>query len=123
MLALRFAQLLYLVGFHLADWAGGDGGVRGITLPPLALPGVTIPLDTSLAFYYFALALVATAVAALKRILDSPLGAVLQAIRENSQRASACGYDTRRLKLLSLVFSALLARLAGSLDALRLNVV
>src|SRR6266699_4168961 len=71
MLTLAFAQLLYFVGFHLADWTGGDDGLRGITLPPLALPGVTIPLDTSLAFYYFALALVVTAVAALKRILDS----------------------------------------------------
>src|SRR5438552_12609938 len=123
MLTLAFAQLLYFVGFHLADWTGGDDGLRGITLPPLALPGVTIPLDTSLAFYYFALALVATAVAALKRILDSPFGAVLQAIRENSVRASACGYDTSRVKLLSFVFSALFAGLAGSLDALRLNVV
>jgi len=123
MLTLAFAQLLYFVGFHLADWTGGDDGLRGITLPPLALPGVTIPLDTSLAFYYFALALVATAVAVLKRILDSPFGAVLQAIRENSERASACGYDTSRVKLLSFVFSALFAGLAGSLDALRLNVV
>src|SRR3989441_770255 len=123
MLTLAFAQLLYFVGFHLADWTGGDDGLRGITLPPLALPGVTIPLDTSLAFYYFALALVATAVAALKRILDSPFGAVLHAIRENSERASACGYDTSRVKLLSFVFSALFAGLAGSLDALRLNVV
>src|SRR5437016_12883177 len=123
MLTLAFAQLLYFIGFHLADWTGGDDGLRGITLPPLALPGVTIPLDTSLAFYYFALALVATAVAALKRILDSPFGAVLQAIRENSERASACGYDTSRVKLLSFVFSALFAGLAGSLDALRLNVV
>src|SRR5439155_1316656 len=80
------------------------------------LPGATVPLDTSFAFYYFALALVVTAVAALKRILDSPFGAVLQAIRENSERASACGYDTSRVKLLSFVFSALFAGLAGSLD-------
>jgi ABC-type branched-subunit amino acid transport system permease subunit len=67
--------------------------------------------------------LVAAAVAGLKRILDSPFGAVLQAIRENSERASACGYDIGRVKLLSFVFSALFAGLAGSLDALRLNVV
>jgi branched-chain amino acid transport system permease protein len=123
MLTLAFAQLLYFVGFHLADWTGGDDGLRGITLPPLALPGATIPLDTSLAFYYFAFALVAAAVAGLKRILDSPFGAVLQAIRENSERASACGYDVNRVKHLSFVFSALFAGLAGSLDALRLNVV
>ena len=123
MLTLAFAQLLYFVGFHLADWTGGDDGLRGITLPPLVLPGARIPLDTSLAFYYFAFALVAAAVAGLKRILDSPFGAVLQAIRENSERASACGYDIGRVKLLSFVFSALFAGLAGSLDALRLNVV
>ncbi len=63
------------------------------------------------------------AVAGLKRILDSPFGAVLQAIRENSDRAIACGYDINRIKLLSFVFSALFTGLAGALDALRLNVV
>src|SRR3989441_4754473 len=123
MLTLAFAQLLYFVGFHLADWTGGDDGLRGITLPPLALPGVTIPLDTSLAFYYFALALVATAVAALKRILDSPFGALLQAIRENSERASACGHDTSRVKLLSFIFSALFAGLTASLHPPRRHFV
>jgi len=123
MLTLAFAQLLYFVGFHLADVTGGDDGLRGISVPPLVLPGLRIPLDTSLAFYYFAFALVALAVAGLKRILDSPFGAVLQAIRENSDRAVACGYDATRVKHLSFVFSALFAGLAGALDALRLNVV
>src|SRR5205823_4190908 len=123
MLTLAFAQLLYFVGFHLADWTGGDDGLRGIDVPPLRLPGITIPLDTSLAFYYFAFGLVALAVAALKRILDSPFGAVLQAIRENSGRATACGYDIGRVKHLSFVFSALFAGLAGAPDAPRPNVV
>jgi branched-chain amino acid transport system permease protein len=123
MLTLAFAQLLYFIGFHLADWTGGDDGLRGIPLLPLTLPGVAIRLDTPLAFYYFALALVALAVAGLKRILDSPFGAVLQAIRENSDRAVACGYDITRVKLLSFVFSALFTGLAGALDALRLTVV
>ena len=67
--------------------------------------------------------LVGLAVALLKRILDSPFGAVLQAIRENSDRAVACGYDIDRVKLLSFVFSAMFAGLAGALDALRLTVV
>src|SRR2546430_5919482 len=117
MLTLAFAQLLYFVGFHLADWTGGDDGLRGITLPPLALPGVTIPLDTSLAFYYFALALVATAVCALQRILHSPLRPLPQAVPQNSEPASACRDFTRRGQLPSLVLSPLFAGLAGSLDA------
>src|SRR5215510_2696426 len=123
MLTLAFAQLLYFVGFHLADWTGGDDGLRGIPQLALGFPGFAIPLESPLAFYYFCFALVAVAVAVLKRILDSPFGAVLQAIRENSDRAVACGYDINRVKLLSFVFSAMFAGLAGSLDALRLTVV
>jgi branched-chain amino acid transport system permease protein len=123
MLTLAFAQLLYFVAFHLADWTGGDDGLRGITLLPLRLPGVTLSLDSPLGFYYFALVLVGLAVAGLKRILDSPFGAALQAIRENADRAAACGYDVTRVKHLSFAFSAVFAGLAGGLDALRLSVV
>jgi branched-chain amino acid transport system permease protein len=123
MLTLAFAQLFYFVAFHLADWTGGDDGLRGIQVPAIHLPGLIVPVDTSVRFYYFALALVVVAVAGLKRILDSPFGAVLQAIRENSARAQACGYDINRIKLLSFVFSALFAGLAGALDAMRLTVV
>jgi branched-chain amino acid transport system permease protein len=123
MLTLAFAQLLYFVAFHLADWTGGDDGLRGITVLPVQLPGLTLSLDTPLGFYYFALVLVGLAVAGLKRILDSPFGAVLQAIRENADRAAACGYDVTRVKQLSFAFSAVFAGLAGALDALRLSVV
>jgi branched-chain amino acid transport system permease protein len=123
MLTLAFAQLLYFIAFHLADWTGGDDGLRGITVLPVHLPGLTLSLDSSLAFYYFALGLVGLAVAGLKRILDSPFGAVLQAIRENSNRAAACGYDVTKVKQLSFMFSAVFAGLAGALDSLRLTVV
>jgi branched-chain amino acid transport system permease protein len=123
MLTLAFAQLLYFIAFHLADWTGGDDGLRGIPLHPLWLPGVSVSLRSPLAFYYFTFVLVVLAMAAFKRILDSPFGAVLQAIRENSDRAVACGYNVNRVKLLSFVFSALFAGLAGALEGLRLTVV
>jgi branched-chain amino acid transport system permease protein len=123
MLTLAFAQLLYFIGFHLADWTGGDDGLRGIPQLELGLFGAVVPLDSPLRFYYFCFALVGLAVAALNRILESPFGAVLQAIRENSDRAVACGYNINRIKHLSFVFSAMFAGLAGSLDALRLTVV
>ncbi|HEX9420640.1 MAG TPA: branched-chain amino acid ABC transporter permease [Methylomirabilota bacterium] len=123
MLTLAFAQLLYFVVFHLADLTGGDDGLRGIPQLPARLPGLALSLEGSLAFYYFALALVGLAVVGLRRVLDSPFGAVLQAIRENGDRAVACGYDINRVRLLSFVFSAALAGLAGALEALRLTVI
>jgi branched-chain amino acid transport system permease protein len=123
MLTLAFAQLLYFIGFHLSDWTGGDDGLRGIPQLALGLGPWRYQIDTTIAFYYFAYVLVGLAVIGLKRILDSPFGAVLQAIRENSSRAEACGYDVNRVKHLSFVFSACFAGLAGSLDALRLTVV
>jgi branched-chain amino acid transport system permease protein len=123
MLTLAFSQLLYFIAFHLADWTGGDDGLRGIPLHPLGLPGVSVSIRSPFAFYCFAFAIVILAVAALKRILDSPFGAVLQAIRENPERAAACGYDVNRIKLVSFVFSAFFAGLAGALEALRLTVV
>ena len=124
MLTLAFAQLLYFVGFHLADVTGGDDGLRGIPTLPVRIPGVgAISLDSSLAFYYFAFVIVAFAMFALKRILESPFGAVLQAIRENGERAQACGYNVNRIRWLSFVFSASFAGLAGALDAMRLSVV
>jgi branched-chain amino acid transport system permease protein len=123
MLTLAFAQLLYFVAFHLADLTGGDDGLRGIPQLPARLPGLALPLESTVAFYYFALALVGLAVLGLRRVLDSPFGAVLQAIRENRGRAVACGYDINRVRLLSFVFSAALAGLAGALEALRLTVI
>jgi branched-chain amino acid transport system permease protein len=123
MLTLAFAQALYFAGFHLADWTGGDDGLRGIVVPAITIPGLRISLDRSVVFYYFTLVIVGLAVAALKRILDSPFGSVLQAIRENADRATACGYDISRIKHLSFVFYAGFCGLAGALDALRLTVV
>ncbi|HSL47907.1 MAG TPA: branched-chain amino acid ABC transporter permease [Candidatus Deferrimicrobiaceae bacterium] len=123
MLTLAFAQLLYFIAFHLADWTGGDDGLRGIPQLTLGLGPWQYSIETTLGFYYFAYVLVGLAVVALKRILDSPFGAVLRAIRENTSRAVACGYDVNRVKHLSFVFSACFAGLAGSLDALRLTVV
>jgi branched-chain amino acid transport system permease protein len=123
MLTLAFAQLFYFVAFHMADLTGGDDGLRGIPRLSVGLFGWQLPLGSPLNFHYFTLFWVGLAVFALRRILDSPFGTVLAAIRENPDRAQACGYDVVRIKLVSFVFSALLTGLAGALDALRITVV
>jgi branched-chain amino acid transport system permease protein len=123
MLTLAFAQLFYFIAFHMASVTGGDDGLRGIPTLTLGLLAWRIPLGNPTNFHFFALALVAVAILALRRILDSPFGAVLAAIRENTDRAQACGYDVQRVKLVSFVFSAAFTGLAGALDALRITVV
>ena len=123
MLTLAFGQMIYFSGFHLSDWTGGDDGLRGIPRLPAEMPGLSIPLDSPLSLYFFIMIVVMVMLVGLKRILESPFGAVLQAIRENQSRAEACGYDVRRVKLLSFALSALFAGVAGALEAIRLNFV
>jgi branched-chain amino acid transport system permease protein len=57
------------------------------------------------------------------RILESPFGAVLEAIRENENRARACGYDTMVTKWLAFVLSGMFCGLAGALYAIHLSIV
>src|SRR5439155_985354 len=118
-----FAGFPFLVPYQALATQVLIFGLFALPLHPLGLPGMSLSLRDPLAFYFSSYVLVVLAVAAPKRILDSPFGAVLQAIRENSDRAVACGYDIDRIKLLSFVFSASFAGLAGALDALRLTVV
>jgi branched-chain amino acid transport system permease protein len=66
---------------------------------------------------------VAVALWFVSRLLASPFGAVIEAVRENEKRAAACGYDVARTKLLVFVISAALCGLAGALRALHLSVV
>jgi branched-chain amino acid transport system permease protein len=123
MLTLAFGQMIFFGAFHMSQWTGGDDGLRGIPRLPLELPGIAVALDTPLRLYYFIMAVVALMLLGLKRIMDSPFGAVVQAIRENPSRAEACGYDVRRVKLLAFTFSAFFAGVAGALEAIRLNFV
>lgn len=127
MLTLAFSQMLYFITFQLIDFTGGDNGFRGIPVTVVHFPeflgGMTIKLDTPLKFYYFALIFVMFGVLATRRILESPFGSVLQAIRENEDRTKASGYNTNRVKLLSFVFSGFFSGLAGALIALYLTFV
>jgi branched-chain amino acid transport system permease protein len=69
------------------------------------------------------LIIVAAALWFVSRLLASPFGAVMESVRENEKRATACGYDVATTKLLAFVISAALCGLAGSLRALHLSIV
>ena len=82
------------------------------------LPVWLDPSQSRLTFYYVALVLFAFTFLFIRRLVKSPTGAVFQAIRENEDRAQALGYNTLRFKLLSIMFAAMLAAVAGMLQVL-----
>ena len=123
MVTLALAQIVYY-GFYKADkWTGGENGLRGVRVESIDLPGISIDFMNPLNKYYVILVFVALALWFVSRVLQSPFGAVIEAIRENEKRAVACGYDVARAKLLVFVLSAGICGLAGALRALHLSIV
>lgn len=117
MLTLAFGQLFYFLALVVFDdYTGGDNGLRDIPAPPVSLPGgISLSFTQPLQFYYFAAFFCILSILAMRRILDSPFGAVLQSIRENEKRSQSCGYHTNRAKWVAFLFSGFFAGLAGSL--------
>ncbi len=123
MVTLALAQIVYYVFYKADTWTGGENGLRGIQVTAINLPGISIDFLNPLNKYYVILAFVALALWCVSHVLNSPFGAVIEAIRENEKRAVACGYDVARAKLLVFVLSAGICGLAGALRALHLSIV
>jgi branched-chain amino acid transport system permease protein len=110
MVTLAFAQMVFYVVNEWRDVTGGENGLQGV---PRLFPGLAV--SRSADFYYAALPLVLLGYLFVWRIVRSPFGHVLVAIRDNEARAQALGYDVSRYKLVAFVLSAGLAGLAGGL--------
>ncbi len=123
MVTLALGQIVYYAFYKAERWTGGENGLRGVRVEAIELPGFKIDLLDPVAKYYFIWVFVAAALWFVSRVLASPFGAVIETVRENEQRASACGYDVARTKLLAFVLSAALCGLAGTLRALHLSIV
>ncbi|WP_028203295.1 branched-chain amino acid ABC transporter permease [Paraburkholderia nodosa] len=117
MVTLALAQMVYFV-FLQAPFTHGEDGLQGV--PRGKLFGV-LSLDSDLTLYYVVLVAMVLAFMLIVRIVHSPFGQVLVAIKENEPRAVSLGYDTDRFKLLAFVLSAGLAGLAGALKVLVLG--
>jgi branched-chain amino acid transport system permease protein len=114
MITLALAQMMYLVALRV-KLTGGEDGIQAV--PRGHLFG-TFDLNNEMTMYMFVLVVVLAAFFLIYRVINSPFGEVLKAIRENEQRAISLGYKTDRYKLVAFVLSATLAGLAGSLKAL-----
>lgn len=113
MITLALAQMVYFV-FVQAPFTGGEDGLHGV--PRGALLGLSLSSNTVM--YYFVLAVAALGFWLVHRIVNSPFGHVVNAIRENPDRATSLGYEVDGYKLLVFVLSAGLAGTAGALKTM-----
>jgi branched-chain amino acid transport system permease protein len=114
MITLALAQMVYFYCLQ-APFTGGEDGIQAV--PRGKLLGV-IDLSQAWSMYFFVLAIFLGGFLLIYRVVHSPFGQVLKAIRENESRAISLGYDVDRYKLLAFVLSAALAGLAGATKSL-----
>jgi len=128
MITLAVASAFQTLASQLSDFTGGEDGLT-FKLPELISPSfefaeepfLGVSLDGRLLCYYLLFVTAVVLVLALLRIVNSPFGRVLQAIRENEFRAEAIGYRVVVYRTISSVLSALFATLAGAMLAIWLR--
>ena len=119
MLTFALNQLFYFIAYQWTSVTGGEDGMPGVPRPALAGIDFTNPL----VYYALVSVLFLASLWIMKRIVESPLGRILQAIRENPVRAEAVGYDVPRFKLLAFVIGGAFSGLAGVLYAMLFGIV
>jgi branched-chain amino acid transport system permease protein len=116
MITVAIGEVFYFVEFNpLSDWTGGENGLPGVPTPSLNLGFTTFHFTTGWALYPFLAACYFVGIVIALRIVRSPVGAVLSAIRENPLRAAAVGHNIHSYKLTAFVIAAAYAGLAGGL--------
>ncbi|MBK7061152.1 MAG: branched-chain amino acid ABC transporter permease [Rubrivivax sp.] len=114
MITLALAQMVFFFSLQ-APFTGGEDGIQGV---PRGMLFGLIDLKNPLAMYGVVLVIFLGGFALIYRIVHSPFGQVLKAIRENQDRAISLGYDIDRYKLLAFVLSGTIAGLAGATKAI-----
>jgi branched-chain amino acid transport system permease protein len=110
MLTFAFQMLLYTIALKATGLTGGDDGMTGLKPPGL--------LAQPFYYYYFALALIAPALYVLHRLVSSPFGYTLRALRANPRRVQYIGVDVRAHQLATFIVAGAFAGLAGGVFAL-----
>ena len=116
MITVAIAEVFFFVEFNpLSDYTGGENGLPGVPTPSVYLGFTTLHFDSDwsiyifLAFWYFIGLVIAL------RIVRSPMGAILSALRDNPLRAAALGHNIHGYKLTAFVVAAAYAGFAGGL--------
>ncbi|HEY1289449.1 MAG TPA: branched-chain amino acid ABC transporter ATP-binding protein/permease [Burkholderiales bacterium] len=116
MITIAIAEVFFFVEFNpLSEWTGGENGLPGVPTPSLDLGFAHLQFTTGWALYPFLAFWYFVGIVVALRIVRSPVGAVLRAIRENPLRAAAVGHSVHGYKLTAFVIAAGYAGFAGGL--------
>jgi len=132
MTTLALAEMTYFVFLQWRSVTGGEDGLQGIPrgklLGTIPLEGTphdklfgAVPIPDDIVMYFVVLAVFVAVFLFIRRIVHSPYGQVLKAIRENEPRAVSLGYDVDRYKLLAFVLSTAIAGLGGAMKSIVLG--
>ncbi len=116
MITVAIAEVFFFVEFNpLSAYTGGENGLPGVPTPTLYLGFDTIKFDTDRSLYVFLAFCFFIGMVLGLRIMRSPIGAILSAIRDNPLRAAAVGHNIHGYKLTAFVIAAAYAGFAGGL--------
>jgi branched-chain amino acid transport system permease protein len=116
MITVAIAEVFYFVEFNpLSDYTGGENGLPGVPTSRFDLGFTTVKFDTGWSLYWFLAFWYFLGIVIALRIVRSPVGAILSAIRDNPLRAAAVGHNIHSYKLTAFVIAAAYAGFAGGL--------
>jgi branched-chain amino acid transport system permease protein len=116
MITVAIAEVFFYLEFNpLSHWTGGENGLPGVPTPTLNLGFTTIHFTTGWSLYQYLAVCYFVAIVIALRIVRSPVGTILRAIRENPMRAAAVGHNIHGYKLTAFVIAAAYAGFAGGL--------
>lgn len=118
LMTIAFCQIFWFIAIKWHSVTGGEDGLLGLKRVPAEFGFASIPLADNVALYYFVLVVCLAITALLWRVVHSPFGRIIQAIRQNETRVAFVGYHVWLYKWLVFVLSAGLSGLAGALFAL-----
>lgn len=118
LLTIAFGQVFWFISIKWHTLTGGEDGLLNIPRPNVDLAFIEISIKSDTALYYLVLVIFALVVIGLWRLVHSPFGKVIQAIKQNEMRASFIGYNVWLYKFLVFTISAAISGLAGSMFAM-----
>jgi branched-chain amino acid transport system permease protein len=121
MITLGLGELVFALSLMIPEFFGGEGGVSGNRMVGKAVMGVTF--GPQIQVYYLIALYTFVAVAAMFAFTRTPLGRMLNAVRDNPERVEFVGYDTQRVRYFAFIIAGFFAGISGGLAALNFEIV